>query len=303
MPLFFPSWGPKHSYKMGNSAPFRFQRRKVQSYHFQENRTFAHVCIVNFAAFKKSFTWVGVQWPPPLKSWKWLLWTMTACCGSCPQHYWAVLWDRLVFLGYLKTVLTLRKSTKRNHLERIDQSVRTWQFFWYPLSTRDGGTIRLFSGPGRAWQQLICASCVCLCRWYHGVITRDQAELLLRNQIDRSFLVRISESCRTDYSLSLKWVLLVRMCGTFICSSFSFSPSSSSFFFCKYQCLTMGVNWGLARRKEDSPQSMRKINQMSAWTSENSCENKEDIRRRMLTSRVECLRSSTFVIVFCLSFG
>lgn len=40
--------------------------------------------------------------------------------------------------------------------------------------------------------------------WYHGSITRADAEAILLDQLDFSFLVRNSESCRTDYSLSIR---------------------------------------------------------------------------------------------------
>jgi len=40
--------------------------------------------------------------------------------------------------------------------------------------------------------------------WYHGKISRYEAEALLKDQPDCSFLLRDSESSRTDYSLSLR---------------------------------------------------------------------------------------------------
>jgi hypothetical protein len=43
-------------------------------------------------------------------------------------------------------------------------------------------------------------------RWYHGAITRIEAENVLRLLKEGSYLVRNSESSRQDYSLSLKWV-------------------------------------------------------------------------------------------------
>ena len=43
-------------------------------------------------------------------------------------------------------------------------------------------------------------------RWYHGAITRAEAEAILAHKLDFSFLVRNSESCRTDYSLSIRSV-------------------------------------------------------------------------------------------------
>jgi len=41
-------------------------------------------------------------------------------------------------------------------------------------------------------------------RWYHGSITRIEAEGLLRVHQEGSYLVRNSESTKQDYSLSLK---------------------------------------------------------------------------------------------------
>lgn len=40
--------------------------------------------------------------------------------------------------------------------------------------------------------------------WYHGAISRVEAESTLRSLNEGSFLVRNSESTRQDYSLSLK---------------------------------------------------------------------------------------------------
>jgi SH2 domain len=40
--------------------------------------------------------------------------------------------------------------------------------------------------------------------WYHGPLGRVEAEELLRQQPQGSFLVRQSESNKMDYSLSLK---------------------------------------------------------------------------------------------------
>lgn len=41
-------------------------------------------------------------------------------------------------------------------------------------------------------------------RWYHGQLTRIEAESTLRPLVEGSFLVRNCESARNDYSLSLK---------------------------------------------------------------------------------------------------
>lgn len=41
-------------------------------------------------------------------------------------------------------------------------------------------------------------------RWYHGALTRIEAESTLRPLMEGSFLVRNCESARNDYSLSLK---------------------------------------------------------------------------------------------------
>jgi len=41
-------------------------------------------------------------------------------------------------------------------------------------------------------------------RWYHGNLKRAEAEDKLKDQGDFSFLVRKSESCHTDYSLSIR---------------------------------------------------------------------------------------------------
>ena len=45
-------------------------------------------------------------------------------------------------------------------------------------------------------------------RWYHGSIKRTEAEAILEKHPDFSFLVRNSESCRTDFSLSIRWVVI-----------------------------------------------------------------------------------------------
>lgn len=44
----------------------------------------------------------------------------------------------------------------------------------------------------------------CLYRWYHGTLSRVEAESLLREANEGAFLVRTSESAKHDYSLSLK---------------------------------------------------------------------------------------------------
>lgn len=43
-----------------------------------------------------------------------------------------------------------------------------------------------------------------LFRWYHGTLSRVEAEGLLRDAEEGAFLVRNSESAKHDYSLSLK---------------------------------------------------------------------------------------------------
>lgn len=40
--------------------------------------------------------------------------------------------------------------------------------------------------------------------WYHGTLSRVEAESLLRDAEEGAFLVRNSESAKHDYSLSLK---------------------------------------------------------------------------------------------------
>ncbi|XP_043089494.1 SH2 domain-containing adapter protein F-like [Puntigrus tetrazona] len=40
--------------------------------------------------------------------------------------------------------------------------------------------------------------------WYHGAISRTDAEALLRLCKEASYLVRNSETCKNDFSLSLK---------------------------------------------------------------------------------------------------
>ena len=41
-------------------------------------------------------------------------------------------------------------------------------------------------------------------RWFHGAITRIEAETVLRLHKEGSYLVRNSESSRQDFSLSVK---------------------------------------------------------------------------------------------------
>ena len=47
----------------------------------------------------------------------------------------------------------------------------------------------------------------CLCSWYYGRITRADAEKLLSNKNEGSFIIRVSESSPGDFSLSVKYVL------------------------------------------------------------------------------------------------
>ena len=44
-------------------------------------------------------------------------------------------------------------------------------------------------------------------RWFHGHIRRGEAESLLHNQPDCSYLIRNSESSKIDFSLSLRQVV------------------------------------------------------------------------------------------------
>ncbi|RZF47874.1 hypothetical protein LSTR_LSTR007871 [Laodelphax striatellus] len=70
--------------------------------------------------------------------------------------------------------------------------------------------------------------------WYHGVITRLEAETVLRSHREGSYLVRNSESSRNDYSLSLKSArgfmhMRIQLCaesGKYILGQFS-SPFST----------------------------------------------------------------------------
>ena len=41
--------------------------------------------------------------------------------------------------------------------------------------------------------------------WFHGKIRRNEAEKLLENDPDCSYLIRNSESSKIDYSLSLRY--------------------------------------------------------------------------------------------------
>ena len=50
--------------------------------------------------------------------------------------------------------------------------------------------------------------CVLIYRWFHGRITREQAEVLLRPFEDGLFLVRESQNYQGDYTLSV-WYALV----------------------------------------------------------------------------------------------
>jgi len=47
-------------------------------------------------------------------------------------------------------------------------------------------------------------TCCCVCSWYHGSISRRNAEQLLRIRREGSYLVRTSESNKLDYSLSVR---------------------------------------------------------------------------------------------------
>ena len=41
--------------------------------------------------------------------------------------------------------------------------------------------------------------------WYYGKITRSDAERVLRNKPEGEFLIRVSESSPSDFSLSVKY--------------------------------------------------------------------------------------------------
>jgi len=77
------------------------------------------------------------------------------------------------------------------------------------------------------------------CRWYHGALGRLEAEDLLIQQPEGSFLVRQSESNRLDYSLSLKWVSAVCLkfhaCGSLSAVCLKFNACGS---------LSVGLVWG-----------------------------------------------------------
>lgn len=45
--------------------------------------------------------------------------------------------------------------------------------------------------------------------WYYGRITRADAEKLLSNKHEGAFLIRISESSPGDFSLSVKYVIIL----------------------------------------------------------------------------------------------
>ena len=42
-------------------------------------------------------------------------------------------------------------------------------------------------------------------RWYHGAISRREAEEILRSQVEGSYLVRSVDTSRQEYALSLKY--------------------------------------------------------------------------------------------------
>ena len=61
----------------------------------------------------------------------------------------------------------------------------------------------------RLWQDCLVTVCVCVCVcvsfiWYHGALTRSEAESLLTLCKECSYLVRNSQTSRTEYSLSLR---------------------------------------------------------------------------------------------------
>lgn len=60
-------------------------------------------------------------------------------------------------------------------------------------------------GPGQRGTQQRCSPFTSLLlSWYHGAISRTDAENLLRLCKEASYLVRNSETSKNDFSLSLK---------------------------------------------------------------------------------------------------
>lgn len=59
-------------------------------------------------------------------------------------------------------------------------------------------------------QNTVAAACMFVCyRWYHGALTRSEAESLLTLCKECSYLVRNSQTSRNDYSLSLRYCIVV----------------------------------------------------------------------------------------------
>lgn len=62
--------------------------------------------------------------------------------------------------------------------------------------------------------------------WYHGCVTRQEAEFQLQSCKEASFLVRNSESDHSKYSIALKWVQVGSASPCFTGEVYSFSGIS-----------------------------------------------------------------------------
>lgn len=84
--------------------------------------------------------------------------------------------------SYSPTERTVRRASSGPGLQLVDPAIQLHQQEWGSCS----------------WRSLLLA------RWYHGNVSRVEAETALRLQPPGSYLVRNCESARKDYSLSLK---------------------------------------------------------------------------------------------------